>query len=91
LSVFDAATTAPVAGSPFATDGTEPVGVALSPDGSRVYVTNSGSNNLSVFDAVTNAPVAGSPFATGGTVPFGVATCPPQAPLATDLVVRFTG
>jgi YVTN family beta-propeller protein len=96
--VFDAATNAPVAGSPFATGGTNPFGVAVSPDGSRVYVANQTSNDLSVFDAATNAPVAGSPFATGGTDPFGVATCPPQASVvppapapATDLVARFAG
>jgi YVTN family beta-propeller protein len=94
LSVFDAATNAPVVGSPFATGGTFPFGVAVSPDGSRVYVTNQNSSNLSVFDAATNAPMVGSPFATGGTSPEGVATCPPAQvvpSLAPDLVVRFTG
>jgi YVTN family beta-propeller protein len=80
-----------VVGSPFATGGTFPEGVAVSPDGSRVYVTNSGSDNVSVFDAATNTPVVGSPFATGGTSPVGVATCPPAPPAVTDLVVRFTG
>ena len=34
--------------------GAEPLGVATSPDGSRVYVTNFQSGTLSVIDAVTD-------------------------------------
>jgi YVTN family beta-propeller protein len=66
--------------------------VAVSPDGTRVYVTNETSHTLAVFDAATNTPVAGSPFAGTGNNPFGVAVCPAApTPPATDLVVRFTG
>src|ERR1700688_479938 len=33
------------------------VGVALTPDGSRVYVANSESNSVSVIDAATNTVI----------------------------------
>ena len=33
--------------------GTDPTGVAITPDGSRVYVVNSGSNAVSVIDTAT--------------------------------------
>ena len=41
--------------------GTNPVGVAVTPDGSKVYVTNQRSNNVSVIDTATNT-VIGSPI-----------------------------
>jgi YVTN family beta-propeller protein/probable HAF family extracellular repeat protein len=36
------------------TVGSKPYGLTVSPDGSHVYVANSGSNNLSVIDTATN-------------------------------------
>jgi YVTN family beta-propeller protein len=35
-----------------------PIGVSVTPDGSRVYVTNSDSNNVSVIDAAANTVIA---------------------------------
>ncbi len=57
-----------VPGSPFAV-GMGPVGVAISPNGAFVYVTNTNSGNISVFaiNAASGAlsTVAGSPFGPG--------------------------
>jgi YVTN family beta-propeller protein len=41
--------------------GTNPFGVAMTPDGSRVYVTNEGSNTVSVIDTATNTVTATVP------------------------------
>lgn len=71
VSVVNAATDATV-GSPIAV-GNLPYGVATSPDGSHVYVTNSGSNSVSVIDAATNSVVA---TVNVGTSPYGVAISP---------------
>ncbi|MBS1524807.1 MAG: beta-propeller fold lactonase family protein [Bacteroidetes bacterium] len=38
--------------------GTNPWGVAVSPDNSRVYVTNQGSNNVSVINTATRSVIA---------------------------------
>jgi YVTN family beta-propeller protein len=56
--------------------GTRPQGVAVHPDGSRVYVASSGSGTVSVIDTATRSviatiPVGGSPFG-----PVGVAVHP---------------
>jgi YVTN family beta-propeller protein len=45
-------------------------GVAVTPDGSRVYIANQSSNNVSVIDTTTNTvtttvPVGSDPFAFG--------------------------
>jgi YVTN family beta-propeller protein len=50
--------------------GIEPAGVAVSPDGSKLYVANSASNNVSVIDTATNTviatiPVGSHPVALG--------------------------
>jgi YVTN family beta-propeller protein len=50
--------------------GAEPVGVAVTPDGSKVYIANSGSTAVSVIDTATNAvsttiPVGNAPIAFG--------------------------
>src|SRR5207244_13089157 len=56
--------------------------IASPPDGTRAYVTNSGSNTVSVIDIATNAVVATVPV---GLVPAGVAITPaPQAPKNKD-------
>ena len=44
--------------------GTNPLDEAITPDGARAYVANSGSNSASVIDTGTNAVTA--------TVPVGV-------------------
>jgi len=55
VSVINTATNAVVATVPV---GTYPRGVAVTPDGTRVYVANGVSNNVSVIDAATNTVVA---------------------------------
>lgn len=70
-------TLTPIAGSPFATGGSEARQIVASPDGKFVYVANHVSGNVSAFsaDATTGAltPVAGSPFGAGGTSPAPIA------------------
>src|SRR6202007_1264327 len=44
--------------------GPYPRGVAVTPDGSKVYVTNLGDNTVSVIDTATNT-------VTGSTIPVG--------------------
>ncbi len=53
--------------------GTSPVGVAITPDGSRAYVANQGPNNVSVIDTVSNTVVA---TVGVGFQPIGVAITP---------------
>jgi YVTN family beta-propeller protein len=53
--------------------GDEPIGVTLSPDGSKAYVSNDKSNNISVIDTSTNTVVATVPV---GDRPRGVAITP---------------
>ena len=60
--------------APKKTGGSNPVGVAPSPDGKTVYLTNYGTNDLSVYDAVTGT--FGVPKKTGGTQAVGVAVSP---------------
>src|SRR5262249_58331827 len=52
--------------------GNQPFGVAVSPDGSKVYVANENSNTVSVIDTATNT-VVGSPIPVGrAPVAFGL-------------------
>ena len=53
--------------------GSAPFGVAISPNGARLYVTNLGSDSVSVIDTATNAVVATIPVGAG---PWGVAVSP---------------
>ena len=41
--------------------GTNPVDVSITPDSTRAYVTNAGSNSTSVIDTSTNAVTATVP------------------------------
>jgi len=45
------------------TVGSEPVGVCVSPDGSKVYVTNTLSASVSVINTSTNTVIATIPVA----------------------------
>ena len=45
--------------------GTGPFGVAVTPDGSKVFVANSGSNTVSVIDTATNMVTATIPVGSG--------------------------
>jgi YVTN family beta-propeller protein len=53
--------------------GSNPMGVAVSPNGLKVYVGNANSNNISVIDTATNAVIATVPV---GSNPMGVAVSP---------------
>ncbi len=53
--------------------GGSPLEVAITPDGTRVYVTNGNDNTVSVVDAASNTVVA---TVRVGALPFGVAITP---------------
>jgi YVTN family beta-propeller protein len=62
LSVINTSTNRVVASIPV---GTQPSGVASSPDGARVYVMNAGDNTISAIDTAADAVIA--TIALGGT------------------------
>ena len=70
VSVIDTATNTVIATAPV---GSDPAGVAVTPDGSKVYVANENSNNVSVIDTATNTVIATIPV---GIDPLGVAVTP---------------
>ena len=53
--------------------GTGPIGIAVSPDGSKVYVANISADNISVIDTRTNIVVT---TIAVGTAPIGIAVSP---------------
>ncbi len=55
--------------------GRRPWGIALSPDGSRLYTANGFSNDVSVVDTRALKVIATIPAGDG---PWGVATSPPE-------------
>ncbi len=65
-------TTNTVVGLPIAV-GTLPVGIVVTPDGSKVYVANVNSNNVSVIRTSTNTVIATIPVGAG---PSGLAVTP---------------
>ena len=80
-----------VPSSPFPTGGLKGRALALTPDGSRLYVTNTDSNDVSGFDVGANAsltPIPGSPFPAGVTNPFleSIVITPNQPPTASFTV-----
>ncbi len=70
VSVIDTATNTVVATVPV---GTNPVGVAITPDGAFACVANFTSNTVSVIDTASNTVVATVPV---GSNPVGVAITP---------------
>jgi YVTN family beta-propeller protein len=70
VSVIDTATNTVVATIPVG----NPLGVAITPDGTKVYVTNNNSGTVSVIATATDT-VVGSPIPVGNG-PFGVAITP---------------
>jgi YVTN family beta-propeller protein len=76
VSVIDTATNAVTTiqvGTATPPVGLNPSGVALAPDGSHVYVTNQGSDDVTVIESATNTVKSRIPVGTG---PFGVAVAP---------------
>ena len=55
------------------TVGSDPNGVSVSPDGSKVYVANEGANTVSVINTATNTVTA---TITVGTNPYGISVSP---------------
>ena len=53
--------------------GLAPVGVAITPDGTRAYVTNAGSENVSVINTATHTVSA---LVRVGAIPLTVAFTP---------------
>jgi DNA-binding beta-propeller fold protein YncE len=65
LVVWNAATKAVVAGSPFSTGGLDPRAIALDATNSRVYICNFGSDTLAALNSTGYGPITGSPYPTG--------------------------
>ena len=75
----------PIGGSPFASVGPAPIGLALAADGGRLFsgerAPAMGSKGVSVYEVGAGGklePVAGSPFDAGGGEVRGVATSPDE-------------
>jgi YVTN family beta-propeller protein len=71
VSVIDTATNTVVATIAV---GSRPFGVAVSPDGLRVYVANYAGSSVSVIDTAANAVIATVPLAS--LFPIGIAVSP---------------
>ena len=71
VSVIDTATNTVIATIPV---GNLPIGVAVTPDGSKVYVTNAISNTVSVIATATNTVIATIPV--GLFYPWGIVVTP---------------
>lgn len=63
-----------VAGSPFASQGSNPVAEIASPNGQYLYVANHGSNNIAVFTVGTDGQLASThTYTTPGSEPMSLA------------------
>ena len=74
--------------------GVGPFAIAITPDSTKVYVTNTSSDTVSVIDTATNA-VVGSAIGVGDG-PLDIAICPaavvpPTTPTDPAVVLKFTG
>ena len=86
VSVIDTATNTVTATIPV---GSEPVGVAVSRDGSKAYVANANSATVSVIDTATNTVIATIPVGIG---PYGVAVGPDGSKVyVTNTLLNSTG
>jgi YVTN family beta-propeller protein len=89
VSVIDT-TTSPPKVTATITVGSYPVGVAVSPDGSTVYVANEGDNSVSVIDTTTNPPTVTATIGVGNQpIAFGLFIGPP--PPSSTLMITETG
>ncbi|CAN5341713.1 hypothetical protein BH09BAC6_BH09BAC6_23100 [soil metagenome] len=70
VSVINTSTNSVVSTIPV---GLEPVGVTVSPDGTRVYTANTYAGTVSVINTVTNSVIATVPL---GSYPFGILASP---------------
>ncbi|TCZ63395.1 PKD-like domain-containing protein, partial [Flaviaesturariibacter aridisoli] len=70
VSMIDLSTGAAI-GSPI-TVGANPFGVAVLPDRSKIYVSNTGGNSVSVINTTTNSVTGSSPY----NAPHGLAASP---------------
>ena len=61
--------------------GSAPAGVAVEPDGKRLFVTNGSSNNISVYDLQGTPTVL--PTLPAGSNPFGIAVAVVHTPTPT--------
>ena len=68
--------------------GSDPTGIAVTPDGTRVYAVNRVSDNVSVIDASTNAVVATIRVGDGPNA-YGNFIGPSVMPGTTSSVVEF--
>ncbi len=75
VTVIDTATNA-IVGSPIPV-GVGPDGIAITPDGTRAYVANSGANTVTVIDTATNTVI-------GPPIPIGLGTSPRQIAISPD-------
>ncbi len=71
VKVFDVATLSPVSGG--ISVGSRPEGIAVTPDGRKIYVANNLGNSVSVIDTGTNAVTTTTVV---GLAPLGVAISP---------------
>ncbi len=77
LTVNSDGTLTPVAGSPFPA-GLSPEGVALTPDGTKLYVANQSSDSISAFRVLAGGGLqsVGPPTPTGASGPIALVTTP---------------
>lgn len=74
-----------VVGNPITGGGRFPTDIAISPDGSRAYVTSAIQHTVTVIDTKTNL-VLGNVYNIGGS-PYGITVSPNQGPTAQLYVV----
>ena len=75
--------------------GTQPIEVALTPDGATAYISNFQSNNVSVIDTTTNT-VTATINVTAGPWDIALRTCAPTptpttTPATDPVAPAFTG
>ena len=74
VTVVDNTLATPAVVNTFSSGGTAPAAIAVSPDGSKLFVANSGSNNVKVLNATTGAVL--NTLLAGIAAPSAVALSP---------------